>query len=387
MLVAMLANAKSPAGYRAAFGSGLIGGQGAGGGSAVAGVPGSPGLPGTMAGTTAGGSGGAAVPAMSGGAGGAASGVAGGVSAPFPSAGGVAIGSSAGSGSPGASGSQGGTGNGGSVSGSTDTALRPGGGAKSPNLSPDGNMAKAVFGESKPVRRESRVTYRAAPGGGVIQEIEPDDSSKPSGSLRRGDISSGSRYGSAAASPGGTSRAARSGSQGPSAVERSTSAGSDAKAAAQSVAVRPGEWIPQEEKPQKKPDAKERHDEKSEHHDGKSKRLADTRGENWGLPNAARGSVGITRPIRVRCASNRLEILPDNAEDNSKAIPLGERIEDTIDDFVSAVWEHMKSWGIAGRGMYWRPILHIEVTPDAEFRYAELKVLLDDSGLIVERKM
>jgi hypothetical protein len=47
----------------------------------------------------------------------------------------------------------------------------------------------------------------------------------------------------------------------------------------------------------------------------------------------------------------------------------------------------MKTWGIAGRGMYWRPILSIEVTPDAEFRYAELKSLLDDSGLIVERKI
>ena len=39
-----------------------------------------------------------------------------------------------------------------------------------------------------------------------------------------------------------------------------------------------------------------------------------------------------------------------------------------------------------GRGMYWRPILQIDVAPAAEFRYAELKALLDNSGLIVERK-
>ena len=46
----------------------------------------------------------------------------------------------------------------------------------------------------------------------------------------------------------------------------------------------------------------------------------------------------------------------------------------------------LKAWGIAGRGMYWRPVLLIEVTPDAEFRYAELKALLDNSGLIVQRR-
>jgi hypothetical protein len=150
--------------------------------------------------------------------------------------------------------------------------------------------------------------------------------------------------------------------------------------------LRPGEWVPQEPKPPKRDEEKEQRDGKSGDRDMKSKRLADSRGENWGLPNAARGSVGITRPVRVRCSSNRLEIMPDAEGVASQAIPLGARTEDVVDELVSAVWEHMKTWGIAGRGMHWRPILRIEVTPDAEFRYGELKTLLDNSGLIVERK-
>lgn len=151
--------------------------------------------------------------------------------------------------------------------------------------------------------------------------------------------------------------------------------------------LRPGEWVEQEPRSPKSPEDREGPDgTQKRERDPKPKPLADRRGENWGLPNAARGSVGITRPIRVRCSSNRLEILPESEGAASQAITLGTRTEDAIDGFVSALWEHMTAWGIAGRGMYWRPVLHIEVTPDAEFRYADLKALLDDSGILVERK-
>ena len=53
-------------------------------------------------------------------------------------------------------------------------------------------------------------------------------------------------------------------------------------------------------------------------------------------------------------------------------------------ELVSAVWDHMDTWGIAGRGMYWRPVLSIHVGPGAEGRYDDLKTLLQESGLKVE---
>jgi hypothetical protein len=69
----------------------------------------------------------------------------------------------------------------------------------------------------------------------------------------------------------------------------------------------------------------------------------------------------------------------------SKAVVLGQRTEDSVDSLVSAVWEQIKAWGIAGRGMYWQPVLRVRVAPGAESRYLELKALLNESGLELER--
>jgi hypothetical protein len=114
--------------------------------------------------------------------------------------------------------------------------------------------------------------------------------------------------------------------------------------------------------------------------------LAKRRGQDWGLPHAAVGAVPIRRPIHIECHRDRLVIVPEKEPTHSRSIPLGPRTEESIDEFVSAIWEHMHSWGIAGNGMYWRPILSISVAPDAEQRYVELQTLLEGSGLSIERK-
>ena len=57
------------------------------------------------------------------------------------------------------------------------------------------------------------------------------------------------------------------------------------------------------------------------------------------------------------------------------------RTEEALDEFVSAMWDHMKSWGIAGNGLYWRPVLTVETGPDGARRAAELKALLEGSGI------
>jgi hypothetical protein len=68
------------------------------------------------------------------------------------------------------------------------------------------------------------------------------------------------------------------------------------------------------------------------------------------------------------------------------SIEIGPRTEDSIDAFVSAVWERIDSWGIAGKGMYWQPVLNVRVAPGAEGRFTDLNVLLENSGLEVARK-
>jgi len=149
-------------------------------------------------------------------------------------------------------------------------------------------------------------------------------------------------------------------------------------------ALRPGEWEPSPDiPPEKKPDEKD-DDDLGKHH--KPKPLASQRGEDWGLRNAARNAVGITRPMRIECYADRLVVVSDGGPAGTKVIPLGPRTESSIDPLISAVWEQISAWGMAGHGMYWRPVLHVSVAPGAERRFADLSTLLKGSGLTVERK-
>jgi hypothetical protein len=148
--------------------------------------------------------------------------------------------------------------------------------------------------------------------------------------------------------------------------------------------MRPGEWQP---KPEPPPD---RHDDKNDKDGEKPQRhkksLAERRGEDWALRDAARGSVGITRPIRVQCYPDRLVVVSDRGLGDSKTIQFGRRTESSVSALISAVWECMEAWGMAGRGMYWRPVLQVQVASGAEQRFTELAALLEGSGLTVQRK-
>jgi hypothetical protein len=150
-------------------------------------------------------------------------------------------------------------------------------------------------------------------------------------------------------------------------------------------ALRPGEWQPRPDPPPERPKEEDEKDSKGKTK-SQSKNLAEKRGMDWGLRDAARGSVGVTRPVVVECHADRLVVISDRGAEYNKVIPLRPRMESSIDTFISAVWEHMEDWGIAGRGMYWRPVLSVYVDPQAEQRFADLSVLLEGSGLTVKRK-
>ena len=145
--------------------------------------------------------------------------------------------------------------------------------------------------------------------------------------------------------------------------------------------MRPGEWMPGAKRDAAGGETTSSSDQACE-----VEPLAQVRGEDWGLRRAARGSIPLTRPIRIDCYSDRLVIVPEKGVPGGKVIPLGSRTEDSIDQLISAIWEHMDRWGIAGRGMYWRPILNVHAAPDAQKRAGDLKILLDGSGLEVRRK-
>lgn len=114
--------------------------------------------------------------------------------------------------------------------------------------------------------------------------------------------------------------------------------------------------------------------------------IADTRGRNWALPDREASSLPITRPIRIECMVDRLVLVPDVRDQQAQVIKLGSRTSESVDELLSAVRTHMRTWGIAGQGMYWKPQLILKVDPAADGRAADLQALLADSGLDVKRK-
>ncbi|MFP6620975.1 MAG: hypothetical protein VB877_16650 [Pirellulaceae bacterium] len=107
----------------------------------------------------------------------------------------------------------------------------------------------------------------------------------------------------------------------------------------------------------------------------------------WGLPKRQMGAIGISRPVRVICTTDRLIIVPGRYE---RLAPFTTQTQgdvvDSLDSFVASLWSYMENWGIAVAGGYWKPILKVEVRPGADNHFKTLKQLLESSGIEVQRK-
>ena len=115
--------------------------------------------------------------------------------------------------------------------------------------------------------------------------------------------------------------------------------------------------------------------------------LAAERGQDWALPNRSTHTTGITRPMYLSCYPDRLVLLPENRfRGQAFEVDIADGIQGQLDALVSEMWKRMERWGIAGNNMYWKPVLLVEVEPDADPRYVELANLLLDSGIAVRRK-
>jgi len=112
--------------------------------------------------------------------------------------------------------------------------------------------------------------------------------------------------------------------------------------------------------------------------------LAEQRGQNWGLPAHERSAIPVTRPIRIDCFSDRLVLVPEKGLDGIRVFYLDPSPEKAVEDLVKAIGDYVETWGIAGRGMYWRPVLSVHVASGAQQQFQMLRILLADSGLVVE---
>ena len=113
--------------------------------------------------------------------------------------------------------------------------------------------------------------------------------------------------------------------------------------------------------------------------------LSKSRGANWALNTHSSGAFGITRPIYLAVRPNTL-FLSQTADFRGplESIAIKGRAVDSIDPLVEAVSGIIRSWGIAGTGAYWKPILKLRVDPGAERIRDEITTLLAGSGMAIE---
>jgi biopolymer transport protein ExbD len=118
-----------------------------------------------------------------------------------------------------------------------------------------------------------------------------------------------------------------------------------------------------------------------------SESIANTRGSNWAVNQPKQKSVAIRRTIHVAVRDNQM-ILQPSAEARrgaaGKQISLDQSVDKISDEFSAAVKERIDDWGLAGSGMYWRPVLELNVEPGAQMTATRIGHLLHDSGVEVQ---
>lgn len=117
--------------------------------------------------------------------------------------------------------------------------------------------------------------------------------------------------------------------------------------------------------------------------------IAASQGANWAVERGSQHSVPIRRSIRVVVRENQMAILPTRnalrgTEATGQTISLDQPVEDISHEFVDALRERIDEWGLAGSGMYWRPVLELNVASDAQLTAARVVHLLKDSGVDIQ---
>jgi len=112
--------------------------------------------------------------------------------------------------------------------------------------------------------------------------------------------------------------------------------------------------------------------------------LADDKGRDWALRGATYRATPIARTIHIDCHQDHLLVAAQPGGPGGQIIPFGVGPRIAAEELVSAVWDVLDAWGLAGRDMYWKPILQIHVDQGAEYRLTQLQEVLADSGLTIE---
>ena len=110
-------------------------------------------------------------------------------------------------------------------------------------------------------------------------------------------------------------------------------------------------------------------------------------GEDWALSKRSPSDIAIRRNIRVLVRGDRLELLTSSSSRARSGPVVGSTVyldgatEEGVRELIDEVQSQIKSWGMAGQGLYWRPVLLLDVAADGGARARDLSRLLESSGI------
>jgi len=118
--------------------------------------------------------------------------------------------------------------------------------------------------------------------------------------------------------------------------------------------------------------------------------IAESQGKNWAVSKKAPGALPIRRPIQLVVRKDRLALLPSRHATGGIAatgsvISLNQSAKQISEEFVGALKTRVDQWGLAGNGLYWRPVLELHIGPEAEGTARGIAKLLLHSGVEVHR--
>ncbi|MEM7558504.1 MAG: hypothetical protein AAF394_05220, partial [Planctomycetota bacterium] len=113
--------------------------------------------------------------------------------------------------------------------------------------------------------------------------------------------------------------------------------------------------------------------------------VAARRGRNWAWRDGPRTQTPVVRKVHLHCFADSWVLLPDNGDVNlALTIPFKGTSEQRAVVLAKAIIERVDSWGLALAGGYWKPVLIVDVAPQAAWRFDQLKRLMEGSGLEIK---
>jgi hypothetical protein len=112
------------------------------------------------------------------------------------------------------------------------------------------------------------------------------------------------------------------------------------------------------------------------------------RGANWAIASAGPGMIPIRRTIQVVIREDALAVLDEHSATNAATVTGREfQFQDSpevaYEKALTAIEAEIKDWGMAGDGLYWRPVVELKVGAGGERRTSDWLRLLKNGGFEV----